>query len=66
MSIDARLKEVDFLKCEEYNPLHPKANSIGMRSFWRADYYGETIATLCDTKAECVKEARRFLKNKRV
>lgn len=37
------------------------------RPFWRADYLGETIATLCRTKAECLKEAREWIgkQNKR-
>ena len=31
-----------------------------MRTFWRADYRGVTIATMCSTKAECIKEVRRY------
>lgn len=31
------------------------------RQFWRADYQGETIATLCRTKAECLKEVREWI-----
>lgn len=56
-----KMKDVEFVKCEEYNPMHRKANSLGVRSFWRADYHGETIATLCDTKAECMREVRRII-----
>lgn len=62
MSIETKMRDVEFKKCEEYNPMHPKANSMGMRKFWRADYNGQTIATLCDTKTECVAEVRRYLK----
>lgn len=58
------MQSVDFVKCEEYNPYHPKANSLGMRSFWRADYKGNSIA-YGDTKAECVKYARNYLVNHR-
>lgn len=57
-----KIKDVEFLKCEEYNPYHPKANSYGMRTFWRADYCGQTIVTLCDTKAECILEARAWIR----
>jgi len=32
------------------------------RTFWRADYRGVTIASLCRTKAECVGEVRRYFK----
>lgn len=31
--------------------------------FWRADYQGETIATMCKTKAECKKEVREYFKD---
>ena len=57
-----KMSDVTFIKCQEYNPYHPKANSLGMRSFWRADCGGETIATLCDTKAECEREVRSIIK----
>lgn len=57
-----KMKDVDFVKCEEYNPYHKKANRLGMRTFWRADYYGKTIVTLCDTKAECVQEVREYIR----
>lgn len=58
------LKDIEFTKCEEYNSIHPKANSLGMRKFWRADYCGVTVATLCDTKAECVQKAKMYLKSR--
>lgn len=57
-----KLKDVDFVKCEEYNPYSSRSNKFGMRTFWRADYHGETIATLCDTKAECISEVRAYIK----
>lgn len=31
------------------------------RLFWRADYQGETIVTLCRTKVECLKEVREWI-----
>lgn len=57
-----KFNDVEFIKCEEYDPFDTRANSYGMRSFWRADYYGETIVTSCDTKAECIKEVRAYIK----
>ena len=54
--------DVNFERCEEYNPFSPRANKLGMCSFWRADYYGDTIATACRTKAECVAEVRRYIR----
>jgi hypothetical protein len=51
----AKFKDVSFVKCYDYN--------FGERStFWRADLWGETIATLCHTKAECIEEVRNYLK----
>ena len=55
-----KLKDVDFIKCSEYDPFSSKANSLGMKTFWRADYNGETIA-YGDTKAKCLKEVRRYI-----
>lgn len=56
-SITIRGHEVVFLKCQE--------RSMGkIKYFWRADYNGETIATKCRTKAECVKEARQHFRTK--
>ena len=31
-----------------------------VRRFWRADYQGITIATGCQTKAECISEVRHY------
>lgn len=33
------------------------------RYFWRADLGYETIATMCRTKAECIAEARNYLRS---
>lgn len=51
---------VEYVKCQDYDPYHPKADSLGMHSFWRADSNGETIAT-ADTKAECMRKAKEYL-----
>lgn len=49
-------KDVDFSKCYEY--------SFGENGyFWRADFRGQTIATMCRTKAECITEAREYLRS---
>lgn len=49
-----KFKDVSFVKCCEYN--------FGEKNtFWRADLWGETIATLCSTKAECMEEVRNYL-----
>lgn len=54
-----RFKDVVFTKCHDFN-------SFGeYKPFWRADLYGQTIATLCDTKAECVAEVRNYLKKRK-
>lgn len=50
-----------YTKCQEYDPYDPKANKLGLRSFWRADYKGQSIAW-GDTKAECMKNAKNYLK----
>ena len=56
-SITIRGHDVTFLKCQEH--------SMGeTKYFWRADCRGETIATGCTTKAECIKEARAYLRRK--
>ena len=60
-----KIKDVVFVRCEEYNPLHPKSDVNGFRKFWRADYEGKTIATLCDTKAECMAEVRNYIRRKK-
>lgn len=49
-------KDVDFSKHYDY--------SFGeKRYFWRADFRGNTIATMCRTKAECITEVRRYLRS---
>lgn len=58
------LKDVDFIRCEEYSPFSPRRNALGLKTFWRADYAGESIA-YGDTKAECRKEARSKLQQMR-
>lgn len=55
------ISDVTFTKCKEYAPYSDKADKLGMKTFWRADYNGETLA-IADTKAECVKEARTALR----
>lgn len=35
----------------------------GLIAFYRADYNGQTIATMCRTKKECEQEAKRYLKS---
>lgn len=59
------IKDVDFVKCQEYDPYNPKADSLGLHYFWRADLCGETIATACETKAECMKKVREYLRSLR-
>ena len=54
-----KMKDVNFVKCTEYNPYHEKANSLGIRSFWRADYNGLSLAW-ADTKKECIEIVRRL------
>lgn len=50
------IKDVDFSKHYDY--------SFGeTRYFWRADLGFQTIATMCRTKAECIAEARRYLRS---
>ena len=58
-----KMKDVIFVKCEEYDPYSPKANSLGMKPFWRAEYNDETIA-IADTKSECVSRVRLFINSK--
>lgn len=55
MKTKPTLEDVEFSKHYDYHMGHE-------RPFWRADYDGYTIATLCRTKAECVKEARTKIK----
>lgn len=57
-----KLKDVMFIKCEEYDPYHNRANKYGMRTLWRADYHGKTIASLCDTKAECIEKVKEYIR----
>ena len=47
------MKMIEYVKCVEYNPYSPKANKLGLKNFWRADYNGESIA-YGDTKKECI------------
>ena len=56
------LKDVMFIKCEEFDSCHPRANKYGMRTFWRADYHGETIVSLCDTKADCLEKVKEYIR----
>lgn len=54
-SMTIRGHYITFYCCNEY--------MMGeTRQFWRADRGMETIATMCRTKAECVSEARTFLR----
>ena len=57
-----KISDVNFVKCEEYDPFNPRSDKLGMCIFWRADYCGETIATACRTKAECVAEVRQYIR----
>lgn len=50
-------KDLEFVKCVEYNPYSERANNLGMVYFWRAEYNGRQIA-YGDTKKECVDNAR--------
>ena len=56
-----RMKDVVYVKCQEYSPLSKRADASGMKTFWRADVGFETIA-YGDTKKECMEEARRYVR----
>lgn len=53
--------KIEYIKCQEYNPYSAKANKLGLKIFWRAEYRGEVIA-YGDTKKECIQNAKNYLK----
>lgn len=56
-----RMKDVEYVKCQEYDPLSNRADALGMRTFWRADVGSQSIA-YGDTKKECMDEARAYIR----
>ena len=34
---------IEYVNCQEYDPYNERSNSLGMHTFWRADYKGQTI-----------------------
>ena len=54
------IKDLTFKKIENYDPLNPRAKANGMVSEWVArNSWGNAVA-FGDTKAECMKDARRY------
>ena len=56
-----KLTDLTFEKIENYDPLNKKAKANGMKSEWVArNSFGNAVA-FGDTKAECQKDARRYV-----
>ena len=55
-----RMCELSFEKIENYDPYNSRANRYGMVKEWVArNEWGNAVA-FGDTKAECMKDARRI------
>lgn len=60
-----KFEDVKFTKCSEYDPFSRYANTYGMATFWRADIWVKFMDTrncVGRTKSECIKEARKMIK----
>lgn len=53
-----KMKDVEFVKGTQWDMFE------GNRTFWRADYQGRTIVSMCKTKKECMDEVRYYIKRK--
>ena len=56
-----KMKDVVYVKCQEFDPLSSRSDSQGMRTFWRADVGSQSIA-YGDTKKECIEDARAYMR----
>ncbi len=55
-----KMSDLIFEQIQSYDPLHSKSNRLGMRKEWVAkNQWGNAVA-FGDTKAECIKDARRY------
>lgn len=57
-----KFTDLTFEKIQDYDPFNKRANAIGMVTSWVArNPFGNSVA-FGDTKAECEKGARRWIK----
>lgn len=57
-----KFSDITFDKIENYDPLNTRANHQGMVTEWVGrNVYGNAVA-FGNTKAECVADARRYIK----
>lgn len=55
-----KMSNLTFEQIQIYDPLHSKSNRLGIRKEWVArNQWGNAVA-FGDTKAECIKDARRY------
>lgn len=60
--VTLKFKDLTFDKIQNYDPLNRRANAIGMVTSWVArNPFGNSVA-FGATKAECEKDARRWIK----